>query len=430
MTDTDYETMLAGFLGPSGFAVFTAARDGKPHKGACFVPRRLQAETLAEDFPAARVLDPAGYFSYPFGSLVSDQPLYAGGAFYPLDYSAYCVAKALAGALATIPNPKVIDLCAAPGGKSIALSFLSPLGLLVANDIVFKRAQVLKTNLERTGVKQAIVTAADPVAFAPRLAGLFDAVILDAPCSGSGMARKSAKMAADWTPAKVVECTVLQRNLLKAAALLVRPGGLISYSTCSYSRAENEDMVAAFLAANPDFGPLAPAADGSLAGIGGLGQRYIPGLFPGEGQYSCLLRRKEAGPLAPWQPLPLTPVAGFPAIAGLDVAGRTCAVDFCDRRLLALGPLKVGYAVTTSERKPKCPYDWDFCHYDPTPFPAFVLSHDQALAFMRGEDLHCDTAGYDGVIAVAFYRGFPLAFARGVRGRLRNFLPAGLRLGN
>lgn len=430
ITEIDYRKMLLPPLTEDQFQLFWKSLGQEPVKGAAFDAKRLPFDALLSDIPGAKKTD-IGYAEYPFGTLVSHSPLYAAGAFYPMDRSAYRVSQNLSLALPKDRPVTVIDLCAAPGGKSIALSFLlgNRLSLLVANDITFSRAKVLKTNVERAGIPNAIVLSLDPMGFLSHLKCRFDAVILDAPCSGSGMSRKKAKMEDDWSLEKVAECATIQRRLLALAYELVAPDGVISYSTCSYSREENEDQVKAMLDGHPDLALVPLPDDKGISGLDGIGHRYVPGLYEGEGQYQCLLQKRGGGK-APDEDVSLTAVSvGEKTLPGLLFQGQPHVIQTpFPKALLSFRPLKVGYAVNDISQYAKCPYDWDLSHCRDAGFPVFPLGRDQALLFMTGQDVRTDTARIDKTIAVATYLGYPMGFAKGVKGRLRNLMPKGLRL--
>jgi len=213
--------------------------------------------------------------------------LHAAGAYYLQEASA----MAAVGALSIKDGQRVLDLCAAPGGKSGQIAaLLNGSGLLVANDCNPQRAGILCANLARLGVENALVTAEAPVRLAERFPAAFDRVLVDAPCSGEGLFRKEPESRLQWSAAGVRGCAKRQRALLNCAARMVRAGGLIVYSTCTFNRIENEDVVRAFLNINPEFS----AEDFSLPGLpqsaGGMLYLY-PHVIPGEGQFIARMRR-------------------------------------------------------------------------------------------------------------------------------------------
>lgn len=227
-------------------------------------------------------------------------PYQAAGVYYLQDPAAMAVAEALAPR----PGQLVLDLAAAPGGKSTHLaSLLQGQGWLVANDVHPQRARLLVGNLERLGVSNATITNESPARLAQAWPGAFDRVLLDAPCSGEGMFRKSEQALNQWSPAYVLSCARLQDQLLLEAAQLVKPGGLLAYSTCTLNPEENEGSVARFLAAS-GFQLLPLALAGTSPGrpdwSGGAdlpelsgAARVWPHLAPGEGHFVALMRRPD-----------------------------------------------------------------------------------------------------------------------------------------
>ena len=170
----------------------------------------------------------------------SKHPLYYAGAYYLQEPSAMLPAAALP----VLPGERVLDLCAAPGGKSTALAEkLQGSGLLLSNDISASRAKALIKNLELFGVENAVVTAETPERLAAHFPNYFDKILIDAPCSGEGMFRKSSAMISDWTEEKPGEYAALQREIVGYAIRMLRPGGMLLYSTCTYAPEEDEGTV-------------------------------------------------------------------------------------------------------------------------------------------------------------------------------------------
>ena len=163
-------------------------------------------------------------------------------------------ASAPAALLDVQPGMRVADLCAAPGGKTSQLAAaLQGQGLLLANEFVAARAEILRQNLERMGVTNAVITNEDTTRLAAAMPGQFDRVLVDAPCSGEGMFRKEAVAAAQHNNALVAHCAELGAEILENAAALLAPGGVLVYSTCTFAPAEDEGQIAAFLAKHPAF---------------------------------------------------------------------------------------------------------------------------------------------------------------------------------
>ena len=238
-------------------------------------------------------------------------PYHMAGLYYMQDPSAMSPAELLAPQ----PGERVLDLAAAPGGKTTHLAALMQgRGLLVANEIKDKRVGHLAQNVERWGAGNVVVTNETPERLADHFGPVFDRVLVDAPCSGEGMFRKDMGARADWSPEMVAGCALRQGNILRVAAKLVKPGGFLLYSTCTFAPQENEAVVNGLLngqtdengwgkfevMALPQFDGFMPGRPDWLESIAPLALSGAARLFPhrieGEGHFVCLLRRKtEAG---------------------------------------------------------------------------------------------------------------------------------------
>ena len=177
-------------------------------------------------------------------------PWHEAGMYYIQEASAMAPAV-LCGAQ---PGERILDLCAAPGGKSTKLAAsLRGRGLLVANEIHPDRARVLSANIERMGVRNAVVTNETPQRLASRFPVFFDRIVVDAPCSGEGMFRKEEEALLNWSMENVYKCAARQEEILEEAASMLRPGGTLIYSTCTFAPEENEAVIFHFLADHPEF---------------------------------------------------------------------------------------------------------------------------------------------------------------------------------
>lgn len=189
------------------------------------------------------------------------------------------------------PGEKVCDLCAAPGGKTTQIAGrMGGQGFLLCNEINPKRARILSRNIERMAVANALVTNEHPETLAQRFPGFFDRVLVDAPCSGEGMFRKEEAAVTDWSEETVAMCARRQGEILNSAAKLVRPGGYLVYSTCTFAPAEDEGAVAAFLEAHPEFTPEPVEAPWFTPGEN-ASYRMWPHKLLGEGHFAAVLRK-------------------------------------------------------------------------------------------------------------------------------------------
>ncbi len=211
-------------------------------------------------------------------------------------------AMAALTALDISPEWWVADLCAAPGGKSSQIAErLGEGGFLLSNEYVPKRAKIMVGNFERLGISRAMVTSLDTAKIAELYREAFDLVVADAPCSGEGMFRKSEEARSEWSVGAVVACATRQGEILDNAYKILKCGGKLLYSTCTWSREENEGAVLAFLKRHPDM-RLIPVkeelAQATRAGIEvevgynlGLARRFYPHISEGEGQFIALMEK-------------------------------------------------------------------------------------------------------------------------------------------
>ena len=191
------------------------------------------------------------------------------------------------------PGEKICDLCAAPGGKTTQIAGrMQGSGFLLCNEINPKRARILSRNIERMAVANALVTNEHPQRLAEKYPGFFDRVLVDAPCSGEGMFRKEEAAVTDWSQETVEMCARRQSEILHSAAQLVRPGGRLVYSTCTFAPEEDEGAVAAFLADHPEFTPEKMEAPWFVPGENGS-FRMWPHKLLGEGHFAAVLRKND-----------------------------------------------------------------------------------------------------------------------------------------
>lgn len=236
------------------------------------------------------------------------------------------------------PGERVLDLCAAPGGKSTHLiAKMKDQGLLVANEIFRKRAKVLASNLERWGTAHTVVTNEDPDKMSTQFPSFFDRILVDAPCSGEGMFRKDPTAIEYWHPDYPAECANRQRKILASAMKMLKPGGILVYSTCTFAPEEDEQNVAWLLDHYDDLSviPLTPNdgmdhgrpewANGNPALAGTL--RLFPHHYRGEGHFIAKLQR--AGEVSKLQPKRRHKGKRQQARNSVDHNDRQLFVDWC-----------------------------------------------------------------------------------------------------
>lgn len=346
-------------------------------------------------------------------------PLHAAGLFYLQEASAQYPAS-----LFTVhPEMTVLDLCAAPGGKTTQLAArMNNGGVLFSNEYVAQRANILVGNVERMGVGNTVVTNMEPKAITERLEGLCDAVLVDAPCAGEGMFRKDPDAVTQWSPMHVETCAQRQRGILADAARAVKGGGELVYSTCSFSEAENEQTVEWFLKKHPDF---------SLV----KSRRLYPHNFPGEGQFAALLvRRGDRRPTAYLSERSdaCPPYAAFSR--ELAPLGGTLRV-LRDGRVLLLPPLPCSLSGLRVVRGGVLLGEVKGTRFEPshalamlgrtTPFlHTEPLTETEAVRYLMGEPIARTCP--KGYLAVTL-QGHALGLAKANDGWLKNHYPKGLR---
>lgn len=220
-------------------------------------------------------------------------PYHEAGAYYIQEPSAMAVADLLEAK----PGEMICDLCAAPGGKSSQIAAaMAGEGLLVANEIIPSRARILSQNMERMGIRNAVVCNEPPERMSEFFPCFFDKILVDAPCSGEGMFRKNPEAIDEWSKEHVKMCGERQRFILEHAALMLKPGGVLVYSTCTFNRTEDEWMMEQFLADHHEF-ELYPieAVNGVSEGLMAGTMRLWPHKSDGEGHFAARLRKKEGG---------------------------------------------------------------------------------------------------------------------------------------
>jgi NOL1/NOP2/sun family putative RNA methylase len=227
--------------------------------------------------------------------LSGNHPYHAAGVFYFQEPSAMSAAEGLP----LCENPHILDLCAAPGGKTTHIAAkMNNKGLLVSNEIISKRASILAENVERMGLTNTVVTNESPSALADKFPLFFDGIIVDAPCSGEGMFRKEPQAITEWSVAHTLSCAERQKNILDDAYKMLKTGGYIIYSTCTFSFDENESVVRYMVEKyNMEICDV-PCLDSLSSGCGDFAniekcRRVFPHKHNGEGHFAALLRKTE-----------------------------------------------------------------------------------------------------------------------------------------
>ena len=344
------------------------------------------------------------------------------GLFYVQEPSAMCAAPLLE----VKPGERVLDLCSAPGGKGTQLAqAMRGEGVLVLNEKVADRAKILLQNVERMGIVNAVVTNADPSELSERLEGYFDKVLVDAPCSGEGMLRKEAAAAENWSLSNVEMCAARQKKILESAAKLVTPGGMLVYSTCTFSEEEDERNVEWFVREFPQFELLSQ-------------RKIYPHREKGEGHFAALFRKcdGEKRRFRAWEPFAdKKNVASWKEFEREFLKKSLCGefltfgknICFMPAELFSLDGLRVlraGLLLGENTGKRFEPAHALAMGADRNNLTKIAdLDDEQVLRYLHGEELPSrDLLGW----CVAAYHGYPIGLAKNA-GALKNHYPKGLR---
>lgn len=387
-------------------------------------------------------------------------PLFHAGCYYVQEASSMFVEQVLKQ---YVDKPVVmLDLCAAPGGKSTHARSLLPEGsLLVANEVVRNRSQVLAENLTKWGHPDVVVTSNDPADFS-RLEAFFDVILTDVPCSGEGMFRKDAGAIDEWSPGNVEACRQRQRRIVADIWPCLKPGGLLIYSTCTFNTKEDEENVAwirSQLGADvldvpcdeawPITGNLWPGADFPV-------YRFLPHCTKGEGFFLAALRKPLGGEPEAYAPVSkkkskkgekaalsvskdqLNAIARWLMQPGdyiLSVEGTgvtafaNCLAGKRDTLAQCLRIVQAGVQVAEVKGKDLVPSHALAMSplLKPSAFPSAELDYGQAVAYLRKEAIVLPPTASRGYVLVT-YRGVPLGFVKNVGNRANNLYPQEWRI--
>lgn len=379
-------------------------------------------------------------------SAAGTHPLHACGAYYIQEPSAMLPAQLLKAR----PGETVLDLCAAPGGKSAQLAAaMNGQGTLVCNEIVPSRAAALSGNLERMGVQNAVAVCADPDTLSQKWARLFDAVLVDAPCSGEGMFRRHPETRQEWDAAAPARCAKRQLRILESAAKMLKAGGRLCYSTCTFSKDENEDVLDAFLESHPEFCPVdftvLIGGGRALASYHGSVRLY-PHEARGEGHFAALLqktdlRNEEEHPAAllpagrVFSPPDRQATDAFHALWKELSAAEAPEVKAAFGGLLISAPplppldglklYRAGLSLGRQKGRVFIPDHALALAAPPLAIRSIPLDESNTASYLRGETLPGGNAA--GGFWTVSLDGLPLGFVKCSDGQLKNHYPKGLR---
>ncbi len=452
MVPQKFLARMRDLLSVSEYEAFVAALEEPPVRAFRVNEGKTAAERLLPLLPF--VAEPIGFIPNAFYApldKVGALPCHHAGMLYMQDPSAICAVAA-----ANVPRgARVIDLCAAPGGKSTQLAAaIGDEGVLVSNEYVTSRCRILTGNVERMGHKNTVVTNLSTEALADFYGPVFDLVVCDAPCSGEGMLRKYEVAGEEWSEENVTLCAARQREILQNAVRLVAPGGRLLYSTCTFSLEENEQNVAWLLDTYPELSlvPVSEAishvtADGIATKAHPeltLCRRFYPHVERGEGQFLALLERRDGGaagklPRSHALPLSRTEQSLFDEFiadtlkttpTGTPLRLRENLYVAPDIPLPPSGVFAAGVCVGTLQKNRIEPHHQLFSAYGAQFRRQLALTADdeRTSPYLRGEEIDCpelenEKNGYVGVL----FEGATLGGGKCVSGKLKNHYPKGLR---
>ena len=354
--------------------------------------------------------------------------LHEAGAWYIQEPGAMMPAAVLAAK----PGEKVLDLCAAPGGKSTqAGCAMRGEGLLVCNEPVPKRAAILSRNIERMGLPNTVVTCARPDQLAEKWPEAFDAVLTDAPCSGEGMFRRDPETQNEWTAEKAEGCAERQREILREAAKMVRPGGRLVYSTCTYNPQENEENAAWFIRTFPEFHMEAFELPG-ISAPDGMYTCY-PHRVKGEGQFAALFRKDgNRNANIPGDSSLALPAKNdkevfrkqfpvFPEATHMLGSTLVSISDMPDVKGIRI--LRAGLHLGEVRGKIAVPDHAAAVCFRVPDLTGRELTAQEAVKYMNGETISSEENGW----ILLTYKGLVLGWGKGSTGMIKNHYPKGLR---
>lgn len=378
-------------------------------------------------------------------------PALHAGCYYVQDASSMFLAHAIGKIVGDSPV-RYLDLCAAPGGKTTtAIDALPEGSLIVANEIMTGRAQILRENIIKWGSPYCVVTNNDSAAYA-HLTHFFDIVAADVPCSGEGMMRKDDEAVAQWTPALVKECADRQREIVDNAWECLKPGGYFIYSTCTFNRPENEDIVeylvnvlgAESIDLNiPSEWNIHPAINSPV-----FGYHFFPHRTKGEGLFLAVVRKPENEPQRSIkvsnkkknkkeQPIQVPAIVKdwvkdkkSMFFSACDNIFQAFPAEYCDEMGILKENLQIIYSgieLATTKGKDLIP-----CHSLATSsclnkniFPVCDVEYSTAIAFLRGETINIDAP--KGYVLIS-YNGHGLGFVKNLGNRANNLYPKEWRI--
>ncbi len=410
---------------PSDFVEAILNKEGKHYKGLIINLNKVNKDLLKKEFSfLENHPDVKECLIYPpfFHKEITSSPLYELGAYYIQDPSASLVPSLLD----IKEDDIVLDMCAAPGGKTILASLLANKGLIISNEKSYQRAKILEYNVAKMGLGNVIVTCEDFIKTHAYHKEEFSKIILDAPCSGTFMFSKEEKMEKDWSLSKVRRVKETQLELLKAATYMLKEGGSLIYSTCSLLKEENEDNVFEILNINNNLflEDLSFVKNAATSNSLPSSIYLYPFLYPGEGQYIALIKKKGV----------LTKKECKSRIKSLknEITNRYGLDNrfniFINDYLFSLpfyypyekfNVLRLGVPIYRKNHEKQLSFG--LARYLSN-IKMIELNEDEYNRYLKGEEIKKENAPEDATFLLS-YLGLPLSFSKLTNGKLKNYYP-------
>jgi len=392
-----------------------------PYKGFVLNANKISYDTFNSlNLPIKQDKDIPYLYRYnPDDILISKSIYHELGAIYIMDPSS-CLVLTL---IENTKHPKIVlDLCSAPGGKTISYALSHPNDLIIANDYSYKRALELKNNIHRIGLDNVIVTSLDPSYLQDNFPSYFDVILLDVPCSSSGMFRKEKKMEIDWSYKKVESLLPIQKDLLDKASSMLKDGGQLIYSTCSFLKEEDEDQIASFLNNHTEFSlkeiPMKKEYFSILEGTIHL----FPYLFQGEGHFIANLIKK--GNLLPSN-FKQDKIDNLTNLYLVKLK-ETYLIKYIPLNLNKLNPIYLGIQKSNNEQYAKCEFDISYARYLKDT-QTININEEEAIKYIKGEQLNNINQDIKDGLNILSYNGINIAFASKKGNIYKNLYPKYLR---
>lgn len=446
MLPIDFSNRMKEILG-TDFEKFGAAFSKPPVRSFRVNTNKISKENFEK-------IDPFGGEKIPYAENgfyfdcdgIGNHPYHHAGMIYIQEPSAMA---AVAG-VEIQSDWNILDLCASPGGKSTQAAVKNPDGILVSNEIIPSRCKTLTGNIERMGYKNVITTCADAKKLASLFGEVFDLVIVDAPCSGEGMFRKDENAQKEWSVENVMRCAERQHEILDEIKSVLKIGGLLLYSTCTFSLEENEKNVDRFLRENENFELISVDENVKKFTADGINfdgcrtenisecRRFYPHLAKGEGQFFALMRKTDGTGI---EELPQT------ALGEIPKSEQKIIFDFLDETLtdydkksvkkykenfvyfssdfpVPYGAFSCGVTIGSLQKKYIKPHHQFFSAMGKMFRQKIELDLEQAQKYIHGETVPCEfEKGWCAVMS----EGCPIGGAKAVGGTAKNHYPKGLR---